>query len=302
MLMSVGWRVLIVLTLAVTMVLGTALPVRALGPVSSGVSSAGVVPAAAVAGQGGQPASRRSVSPKRRVNVQSLQPARSGKPQQAPPHRQRQPGPPSRTGVASIKAANGAGAQASRGPVAPQIASGSTAQSAAGSTSSFADPGIEQLTEFDAAGFDNFAPPDTQMAAGPDFLVEMDNVNGYIYEKSSKQDLVFGLGAFFGTNATFPAFSDPKVLYDAESRRFFASGLLFDNCNPAPPPTGSGCTTAGNSQVDIAVSDDSNPFGTWFVYVVDSNTSGTLFDQPKIGVDSDKITVSWNNNNGDGGP
>jgi len=38
------------------------------------------------------------------------------------------------------------------------------------------DPALEELTEFTGDGFDNFAPPDTQLAVGPSRLIEMVNV------------------------------------------------------------------------------------------------------------------------------
>ena len=170
-------------------------------------------------------------------------------------------------------------------------------------TSTLEDP-IAELTEFPAAAYGDQpttggTPPDTQIAVGPTRVVEMVNATAYVYNKAGGAPIdTFSLPAFFGTTTTFPAASDPKVLYDAESGRFFASMLLFDGCDPDPPPAGSGCTTSGNSRVEVAVSDTADPGGTWAVYEVKSNTSNVLYDQPKLGVASDKVVMSWNDSGG----
>jgi hypothetical protein len=122
-------------------------------------------------------------------------------------------------------------------------------------------------------------PPDTQMAAGPTYLIEMVNNTRTVWSKSGAIVALSDLKAFFGLPAGYH-FSDPRVLYDSISGRFFASGLSFD--------------AFYDSQVYVAVSTSSDPTGSWYIYTVESNTSGILYDQPKIGVNSDKVVVSWN--------
>ena len=254
----------------------------------------GAAPPVSAPGKSGE---HRKIGLAHRVDAARLPAAaRENGPTEAPPRnrRARVVGPARTQGVRSL------GLSAGRAPSAGGQAA------VAAPTSTFTDPSIEQLTDWNAAGYDKFAPPDTQVAVGPNRVIEMDNVNAYVYGKNDQSSTpsvikTFGLGAFFGTNATFPAFSDPKVVFDAESNRFFAAGLIFDNCNPAPPPKGSGCTTSNNSAIGLAVSDGTDPAAGWAVYTVASNTSGTLFDQPKLGVTSDKILMSWNDN-GTGGP
>jgi len=36
------------------------------------------------------------------------------------------------------------------------------------------------------------------------------------------------------------------------------------------------------------------PGDTWTIYEVRGNTSDTCFDQPKLGISSDKVMLSWN--------
>lgn len=158
---------------------------------------------------------------------------------------------------------------------------------------------LEQLTAFDALGFVNNTPPDTQVAVGPTRVVEMTNVTGQVYMKSGTADgAAFNLSDFFGAplnTMTTPAYSDPRVIYDPLSSRFFASILIFDRCDSRPPPKGTGCTTNSDSEVDIAVSSGNTPSG-WSVYAAYTNTSNVLADQPKLGVSNDKVVMTWNNN------
>lgn len=194
------------------------------------------------------------------------------------------------------------------GPAAPVITrqSGSSTTAAAGlTTSAFSpltaqtSPGtLEELKQFDGLGPDCCTPPDTQASVGPTKVVEMVNTTGKVTDKAGGNASTFNLSDFFGApvNAmTSPAYSDPRVLYDALSGRWFASILIFDSCDPRPAPQGSGCTTSNDSEVDVAVSSGSEPTG-WAVYVVQTYTDNTLADQPKLGASSDKVVMTWNNN------
>lgn len=185
---------------------------------------------------------------------------------------------------------NGAGASASTARL-------SSADSPATGTSASGDPALEQLSNVAGSGVGCCIPPDTQVAVGPTNVVEFVNASGRITDRAGVQISSFNLSSLFGPpdNAmNAPFYSDPRVVYDALSGRFFASELIFDSCNPAPPPKGSGCTTNNNSEVDLAVSTD-NTGTKWTVYDIQNNQTNTLFDQPKLGVSSDKIVMTWNN-------
>jgi hypothetical protein len=75
------------------------------------------------------------------------------------------------------------------------------------------------------------------------------------------------------------SFSDPRILYDQLSGRWFLTGLSFDALN--------------DSNEYIAISTTSDASGSWKVYVVTSLTR-VLGDQPMVGVSADKAVISWN--------
>jgi hypothetical protein len=131
-----------------------------------------------------------------------------------------------------------------------------------------------------ALGLDQFVtPPDTQVAAGPDYLVEMVNSSGSVWDKSGTLLKLFDLNAFFAVPPAY-SFSDPRILYDGDSQRWFASGVAFVPSTLA-------------SVVVIDVSTTSNPLDKWVQYSA-ANSSNLTHDQPKIGVSSDKVVLSWN--------
>jgi IPT/TIG domain len=166
-----------------------------------------------------------------------------------------------------------------------------------GSASSAAAPVVEAavtgtteevLSKFQAVtldqqlslGADQFVtPPDNGLAVGPDYVVEMVNDSGTIWDKSGNLVKIFDLNKFFAVPSGY-TFSDPRILYDQVSQRWFASGVAF-----IAPSYGSGVT--------IAVSTGSDPSGTWVQYLA-ANSSNVTHDQPKIGVSSDKVVLSWN--------
>src|SRR5262249_4618573 len=73
----------------------------------------------------------------------------------------------------------------------------------------------------------NVEPPDTQIAAGVLFLVAMDNDTGTIWRKDGTLLSRFDLNVFFRVQSGF-FLSDPRVLYDVASGRWFASATAFD--------------------------------------------------------------------------
>jgi hypothetical protein len=130
-------------------------------------------------------------------------------------------------------------------------------------------------SHFSLAGLSGGGPPDTQIAASPSFVVEFVNRGAIVYTPKGNLLLTFDLGLLFaGTRGTG---SDPKILYDAASGDFFASYIGTDSPNNGP------------STVNLAVTSD--PVGTWHVYRV--RHERVLMDQPKLGVSTDTITMSW---------
>jgi Invasin, domain 3 len=121
-------------------------------------------------------------------------------------------------------------------------------------------------------------PPDTQLAAGPTYLVEATNSSLSAWSKSGSLMTSVDLNVFFAVPAPL-RLSDPRILYDAESGRWFLSGLAFDANN--------------NSVIYIAASQTSDPTAIWEIYRL-SSAVAILQDQPMIGVSTDKVVISWN--------
>src|SRR4029077_19034457 len=91
-------------------------------------------------------------------------------------------------------------------------------------------------------------PPDTQVAAGPNHVFEVDNVAGKIWDKSGHVVMAtFGLNGLFNLNSMIFS-SDPRIRYDTISGRWFISMLSLDT---------SDTTTASTGQYNLAVSTSS---------------------------------------------
>ena len=122
-------------------------------------------------------------------------------------------------------------------------------------------------------------PPDSQIAAGPQHLVEFMNVTGRVYDKSGRALDTFDLGEFFLTPEGFSV-TTPQVTYDALSGRFFAVTVAERVAAPA----------AGLEM--LAVSDTRDPTAGWLVS--DTETPGVFPDSPTLGVSDDKVVVNSN--------
>src|SRR5712691_1564987 len=116
-------------------------------------------------------------------------------------------------------------------------------------------------------------PPDVQIAAGPNYIVEMVNIIYGVWTKQGALVKVSGLASLWGSGSDY--IGDPKVLYDSQSGRWFAS--LLD-------------VTQGSVRVGASASSD--PTGNWYTYSF--KTSGYCPDQPILGVNDDKVMVSAN--------
>jgi hypothetical protein len=121
-------------------------------------------------------------------------------------------------------------------------------------------------------------PPDVQIAAGTNYLMEMVNTEGAIYTKQGAlAQPGINLASFFSFRSS-DNITDPKVLFDPLSGtngRWFAS-----------------ISDVSNFTAKIAVSDSNDPTGTWHVFHL-QYTSGCP-DQPKIATSNDKFVISSN--------
>lgn len=121
------------------------------------------------------------------------------------------------------------------------------------------------------------APPDPNNAVGPSHVFEMANLAGIIYLKNGMPARsTFPLSAFFNLSVSM---SDPQILYDAISGRWFASIVDITNGN-----------------VRVAVSTSNDPTGIWNLYSF--SAGGFLPDQPYIGTSDDKFGFAANDFSG----
>jgi len=126
-------------------------------------------------------------------------------------------------------------------------------------------------------------PPDVNVAAGPAYILEMVNLEGEIFTKQGSSVQLFDLSQFFNTGTNF--LSDPKILFDNQSGRWFASIISIQGFNSL-----TGAATSAN--IRVAVSDTDDPTSFWNIYNI---SVGTIIpDQPIIGVNDDKFVVSAN--------
>lgn len=171
-------------------------------------------------------------------------------------------------------------ANGSRTTTAGTAASLSVAPAFATLTSQAAFATTGEADEIAAFGSDqNLEPPDTMLAAGPTSLLQMINSTAAIWSKTGARGAIVDLNRALPVPAGW-SFSDPRVLYDTASGRFFFTGLAF--------------SANLSSLVFVAVSKSADPAAGWFVYSLAQTSNGELHDQPKIGVSDDKVVVSWN--------
>lgn len=129
-----------------------------------------------------------------------------------------------------------------------------------------------------------WTPPDPYMAVGPDHVVIMTNGAIAFFQKDDgtkdHQEKIEGRNGFWGSKGATDFIFDPEVLYDPESGRFFAMAA-------------EGYAPGNKSYVLIAVSDDSDPNGTWYKYRFETTKeAGNLFDSPNIAVDSQAVYIT----------
>ncbi len=133
-----------------------------------------------------------------------------------------------------------------------------------------------------------FSPPDPSLAVGPANIVQVVNTSIAFYTKTgvlqfSKPLDSSGNPGFFEDVGAGNFVFDPKCLYDDHTDRFFVIALeLYTN----------------TAFLDFAISDDSDPNGTWYKYrqsvKTTINSVNYWVDYPGLGVNLDAFTVNGN--------
>jgi hypothetical protein len=155
--------------------------------------------------------------------------------------------------------------------VTPYIVEKSSEESALGPT---------LITGFLALADDNTSiPPDTHGAAGPDHLMTMLNTQVRIQDKTGVAISTVSLDTFWGGSDNF----DPKIVYDSIDSRWIAT---VDQHSFSP-----------QSNVRFAISDTSDPTGSWTFLDIDADgDEGDLdwADFPGLGVNKNWIAITNN--------
>jgi hypothetical protein len=145
-------------------------------------------------------------------------------------------------------------------------------------------------------------PPDSDGAVGPNDFAELINGMFTVYSKTDgslrelKTDVDFFGAAGIGVSV-YSALTDPRIIYDPASRRWFASMIDVD------PFTQVLDGVFGTNDFLIAVSDTSDPAGTWHGILFPSDPDMNYFaDFPTLGVDSEGVYISADMYDANGDP
>jgi hypothetical protein len=132
-------------------------------------------------------------------------------------------------------------------------------------------------------------PPDEGLGAGHGFVANFVNVTGAIYNRHGGMvQGPFFLNTFFGESPAANT-SDPRVYYDSDSGRWFATMLVYT--------FNADFTAVTESHIDIAASKHRDPTKAWRVYRLDASSPGhrgcpCLGDYPILGVDGHNLYIS----------
>jgi hypothetical protein len=137
-------------------------------------------------------------------------------------------------------------------------------------TSTSTSIGFNGLSEGQIGGF--YYPPDVQVAVGPNYIMEMNNLEGKTFTKTGGSVSTFSLYPLFGISSS-DKITDPRIMYDTGSGRWFAS-----------------ISDLTLSTVKVAVSTSSIP-NTFKIF---NFKFSNCPDYPSIGLNDDKFAVSAN--------
>jgi len=158
-------------------------------------------------------------------------------------------------------------------------------------------------------------PPDQGLCVGNGFVMETVNDVLRVFDTAGNpltgvvdQNSFYGYAPAIIRPSTFgPFVTDPSCLYDAATQRWFHVVLTLDR-------VGTTSAFSGTNHLDLAVSNSSDPTGTWTIYripVQDDGTDGTpdhncplnnagtghgpcLGDYPHIGADANGFYITTN--------
>ncbi len=154
-------------------------------------------------------------------------------------------------------------------------------------------------------------PPDQGLCVGNGFVIE--SVNDVIKVFDTAGNALTGavdLNTFYGYPAAInrqvsplqfgPEVTDPSCYFDVQTQRFYHVVLTLDR-------VGTTSALSGRNHLDIAVSNTSNPLGSWTIFRIDATNDGNngtpnhhcaggfcLGDYPHIGADANGFYITTN--------
>ncbi len=130
-------------------------------------------------------------------------------------------------------------------------------------------------------------PPDSMGCIGPQHFVEIINSSIAVYTRGGTRLSNVPLDTFFAvvvSGTSYPRFgtTDPRIIYDRSTGRWFACALEF------------GTSAGSDNNIMLAVSRTSDPTGTWDKYVIpvatpDSGSTSYLNDYDTLGLDDNGV-------------
>ncbi|MEZ5194996.1 MAG: hypothetical protein R2764_00940 [Bacteroidales bacterium] len=127
----------------------------------------------------------------------------------------------------------------------------------------------------------NSIPPDVNGAAGPNHLMVTLNTEIRISDKEGNPIYTVTTGSFWHPMPGSGGVFDPKVIFDPYDQRWIL--LMPSSSDPA------------YSRLMVAVSENDDPTGTWFMYTFDTDpTNQVWFDYPNFGFNKNWIVVTGN--------
>ena len=135
-----------------------------------------------------------------------------------------------------------------------------------------------------------FIPADPHGAAGPNHVVNVFNTSIEFYQTDGTANGSQSLQNFFAPLAPANFTFDPKVLFDQYEQRFVVVTLERQDTAGGDP--------TNSSRALVAVSDDADPNGIWYMQAINTNVNiggtQTWFDYPGFAVDEEVIYLNGN--------
>ncbi len=165
------------------------------------------------------------------------------------------------------------------------IRDGSVRASEKSQTHVMSGPTIDRT--FNGLSWTGWYPPDVTLAANGRFVVQATNASLRVTDTGGTQQSSTTLLTFFSSVSPARKVFDPKVAYDADSNRFI---VLADAI---------AWSSNDSSQLLVAVSQTSDPTGSWNLYKFDATIDGTTSttnwcDYPGLGYDDEAIYLTGN--------